>query len=97
MNNNVSLFDIGQNTEQISLNNYNTLKPGKLDVVKMEFIEADTLSWSELFDGYDKMYAITYSSGIGFVCELLQKFTYTEIIFGCEEVMTYSLQEVMAY
>lgn len=96
MNSNMSLFDIGQDTEQITLSN-NTLNAGKLDVVKMEFIEADTLSWSELFDGFDKMYAITYSSGIGFVCELLQKFTYSEIIFGCEEVMSYSLQEVMAY
>lgn len=93
---NMSLFDIGQDTEQITLSN-NTLNSGKIDVVKMEFIEAETLSWNELFDGFDKMYAITYSSGIGFVCELLQNFTYSEIIFGCEEVMSYSLQEVMAY
>jgi len=33
----------------------------------------------------------------GFICTLLQKFQYAEIIFGFEEVMTYNLQEIMAY
>ena len=95
MNSNMSLFDIEQTNEPLNFSS--TLSSGKIDVVKMEFIEADTLSWNELFAGFDKLYAITYSSGIGFVCELLHKFTYSEIIFGCEEVMSYSLQEIMAY
>lgn len=90
---NLSLFD------QVSLDSGQ--KPSsasaKLDVVKMEFAGVETLRWSELFSGYDSLHAITYSSGIGFVCQLLGLFQQAEIIFGCDEVISYSLQEVMAF
>lgn len=69
----------------------------KLDVARMKFIGAGKLSWQELFSGYDTLHAITFSSGIGFVYQLLERFQQAEIIFGCDEVMSYSLQEVMAY
>jgi hypothetical protein len=90
---NLSLFDMvdeeqGQTKLQTS---------GALDVVKMEFAGAETLSWRELFSGFDTLYAITYSSGIEFVYQLLDLFQQAEIIFGCDEVISYSLQEVMAY
>lgn len=90
---NLSLFDMvdeeqGQTKLQTS---------GALDVVKMEFAGAETLSWRELFSGFDTLYAITYSSGIEFVYQLLNLFQEAEIIFGCDEVISYSLQEVMAY
>lgn len=39
----------------------------------------------------------TYSSGIGFVYQLLEMFQKAEIVFGCDEVISYSLQEIMAY
>ena len=70
---------------------------GQIDVVQMEFVGAENVSWEELFTGFDRLYAITYSSGMGFIYALLQKFQYAEIIFGFEEVMTYSLQEIVAY
>ena len=89
----LNLFDISeQNSEKGSSANEN-----KLDVVKMSFAGSDTLSWQELFSGFDKLSAITYSSGIGFVYKLLELFEEAEIIFGCDEVMSYSLQEIMAY
>ena len=69
----------------------------KIDVVKMDFLEAETTTWQELFSGYNKLYAITYSSGIGFIYELLKRFDYSEIIFGFDGVMSYSIQEIMAY
>jgi len=69
----------------------------KLDIVKMDFAGAQTLTWQELFSGYDTLHAITYSSGIGFVYQLLERFENAEIIFGCDEVISYSLQEIMAY
>lgn len=84
MSENLSMFDLEE-------------FPNRIDVVKMEFIEAETVSWRELFSGFNKLHATTYSSGIGFVCELLDLFEYSEIIFGSQEVMTYSMQEVMAY
>lgn len=89
---NLSLFDAAQNG-QLSLDHTNCL----LDIVRAEFCGAETLSWEELFEGYDSLYAITYSSGIDFICELLKKFNKAEIIFGFEEVISYNLQEIMAY
>ena len=69
----------------------------RLDVVKLDYVESDFLTWRELFSGFDRMRAITFSSGIGFVYQLLGLFKDAEIIFGCEEVMSYTLQEIMAY
>ena len=68
-----------------------------LDVVKMEFSGAETLSWQELFSGFDTLHAITYSSGIDFVYQLIDLFEDAEILFGCDEVISYSLQEVDVY
>lgn len=68
-----------------------------LDVVKMEFSSTESLSWQELFSGFDTLHAITYSSGISFIYRLLDFFEEAEVIFGCDEVLSYSLQEVMAY
>lgn len=74
------------------------LRAGELlDVVRMEFVEADTLRWQELFSGFDTLRAITYSSAIGFVYQLADMFEDVEVIFGCEDVLSYSLQEIMAY
>lgn len=90
---NLSLFHMAEESqEQMELPS-----SGKLDVVKMEFSGAQTLSWPSLFSGFDTLHAITYSSGIGFVYELLALFEQAEVIFGCGEVISYSLQEVMAY
>ena len=91
---NLSLF-APQDSPELITESIN--KGPSLDVIKMEFREAETLSWQELFSGFDTLHAITYSSGISFVYQLLNYFTSAEIIFGCDEVISYSLQEVMAY
>lgn len=67
---NLSLFN-WESAEQEQMPQNNS---GNLDVVKMEFLEAETLSWKELFSGFDTLHAITYSSGIGFVYQLLEGF-----------------------
>ena len=91
---NLSLFDeITQVEDSLNLA---AARP-HLDVVKMDFVEAESVTWQELFEGFDTLHAITYSSGIGFVYQLLEKFSDAEIIFGCDEVISYSLQEIMAY
>lgn len=69
----------------------------KLDIAKLQFVQGESLTWEELFAGFDTIHAITYSSGIHFICKLLENFEHAEIIFGCEQVMSYSLSEVMAY
>lgn len=89
---NLSLFDTDNEENQI----LSSSSP-KLDVVRMDFAEAETMTWQELFSGFDTLHAITYSSGTAFICQLLKLFQNAEIIFGCDEVLSYSLQEVMAY
>ena len=91
---NLSLFE-QQDTSEVTTG---AVKRGNsLDVTKVDFVEVETLSWQELFSGFDTLHAITYSSGINFVYQLLNYFENAEIIFGCDEVISYSLQEVMAY
>ena len=68
-----------------------------LNVAKLSFVEGISTTWKELFSGFDTLNAITYSSGVGFVSNLVDMFEYTEIIFGCEQVMSYSISEVMAF
>lgn len=69
----------------------------RLEVVKLDYLHSELLTWKELFSGFDKIYAITFSSGLGFVSELLDLFSYAEIIFGCENVMSFGIKEIMAY
>lgn len=90
---NLSMFSMIEEAQTQAKNS----RHGNLDVVKMEFSGAETVSWQDLFSGFDTLHAITYSSGIGFVYRLLDLFEQAEIIFGCDEVISYSLQEVMAY
>ena len=60
--------------DNISLFEFSAVSPtqsplaAKLDIVHMEFVHSESLSWQELFSGYDTLHAITYSSGIGFIC-----------------------------
>ncbi len=69
----------------------------KLAVTRLEFVEGMYLSWQEMFSGFDELHAITYSSGVGFIGELIEMFDRAEIIFGCEQVMSYTLNEIMAF
>ena len=87
---NMSLFDEDELQEHFESST-------KLDVVKMEYISAESVEWTELFDGFDRLYAITFSSGINFVYKLLDMFEYSEVIFGCENVISYNMSEIIAY
>ena len=69
----------------------------RLSVTKLAFVEGMYLTWQELFSGYNELHAITYSSGVGFICRLVEMFDKAEIIFGCEQVMSYTLNEIMAF
>lgn len=89
----LSLFDMVEEVQQ----KMDISSSCSLDVVRMEFAGAETCSWQDLFSGFDTLHAITYSSGIDFVYQLIGLFEDAEILFGCDEVISYSLQEVMAY
>lgn len=67
---NLSLFgEIEQGTMIESINHSGET----VDVVRMEFIEAETLRWQDLFSGFDTLRAITYSSAIGFLLKYLRE------------------------
>lgn len=86
-----SLFDVDDDNPCV--NSYGN----KIEVVKLNYESAESVTWQNLFSGFNSLYAITFSSGINFVNRLLEMFDYAEIIFGCEAVMSYTLQEVMAF
>ena len=89
--NTISLFDVDDDCSCVSSSGT------KLEVVKLNYESAESVTWQDLFSGFDSLYAITFSTGVNFVYKLLGMFDYAEIIFGCEAVMSYTLQEVMAY
>jgi len=91
-NSNISLFD-NRDDEQMSL----TDTSGKLDIVYVKYVDVKSMTWEDLFDGYDYLHAITYSSGIDFICKLLKKFETAEIIFGSDDILSYSMKEIMAF
>ena len=85
---NLSLFDVCDSKEVPS---------SKIDVVKLSYISSETVTWQDLFNGYDELYAVTFSSGINFVYALLDMFDKAEVIFGSEAVLSYTMQEIMAH
>lgn len=82
----LGIFDIIENTEPTK----------KLNVVQAEFKDIHMMNWEDLFKGFDKLYAITYSSGIDFISRILPNFKYAEIIFGCETVLEDNIAMVMS-
>ena len=53
----------------------------KLTVVELDFINNYQTNWSELFRGYSKLYAITFSSQLSFIEKVIRTFNYAEIIW----------------
>ena len=59
----------------------------KIEVISASFVAAEKCDWHDLFEGYDELYAITFSSGINFVNNVVSQFRHAEIIYGCENVV----------
>lgn len=83
---NISLFD-----------DFDVGLSDNIEIVKAEFDSYQKSNWKSLFSGFDKLYAITYSSGLNFINSVVEQFVDVEIIFGCEGVMSYSTHEVFAF
>lgn len=87
--------------EQMSFFSDDSVAPentgGKIDVAKLEFVEAQSTTWHELFSGFDTLKAITYSSSVGFVSNLIDLFTDAEILLGCEQVMSFTMDTILAF
>lgn len=85
----MSMFDLEEIQEQVNVSK-------KLMVVKSSFVEEQRLSWKDLFEGFDELYAITFSSGLQFANKLIEMFDYAEIVFGCEDIVGNGFATVMA-
>ena len=69
---------------------------GQLRVVKAQFIESAKLNWRDIFEGFDELYGITFSSGIEFMEKVMDMFEHVEMIFGCEDIVDNDIAAVMA-
>lgn len=69
---------------------------GEIKIMNLELLNSEFTTWEDLFTGYDKLYAVTYSSSIDFITKLLPKFEKVEIIFGFEKILN-GLDDIMAY
>lgn len=67
-----------------------------LNVVKAVYTDTVETNWEELFDGFDRLYAITFSSGIEFVNKVINKFSYAEVVFGCEKIIANDIAAIMS-
>lgn len=73
-----------------------TFSNGKLPVVCAKMEKDLLISWEELFEGFDEIYIITYSSGIDFANKLIDKFKYSEIVFGYDGIVGTGFHAIMA-
>ncbi len=89
MDNQMSLFDLAPKQMDAA-------SDGLLSVVKAEFKEDIKVGWHELFDGYDELYGITYSSGIQFMEKVFDSFAHVEMIIGFEGVMGEDLATIIS-
>ena len=94
MDDNLNLFSLVDEEEKSAPNKK---RGSKLDVVEMGYKQAHTVTWQELFEGFDTIHAITFSSGLNFVYQLLDMFDHAEIIFGCEHILSSSMNQIIAY
>lgn len=85
----MNLFDVAEDNG-IDINNRT------LSVVNAQMKRVEKISWQELFDGFDELYAITFSSGIDFTVNLLSRYKYAEIIYGCEAILPNSIAAAMS-
>ena len=81
--------------DDISL--FDVTNSNQLEVVKVEFKGAESCNYKDLFEGFNKLRAITFSSGVNFVNEIVEMFDESEIIFGCENILSGKLEEAFAF
>ena len=84
-----NLFSIAEEN-----NNYDDYE--SLEIISCNYISSSRQNWQLLFEGYDELYAITFSSGIDFTAKLLNKFEYAEIIYGCPDIINSQIATIIA-
>ncbi len=68
-----------------------------LELVQMKFVKKTFATWKELFEGFDTLYAITFSYNLDFIEKVMHHFKHAEVILGCEALVKFDLQTIMAH
>lgn len=71
-------------------------KQHTVNVVMADFSAPANLSYLDLFEGYDELYAINFVSNLDFLTQLMPSFTKIEIIFGNPAVIPARLDTIFA-
>lgn len=88
-NEQLTLFDVM--SDKIDISETNTLK-----VVNAKYINTVSTNWKNMFEGFDYLYGITFSSGIQFMEKVMDMFGHVEMIFGCEDVISDDVAVLLA-
>lgn len=71
-------------------------KQHTVNVVMANFSTPDNLSYLDLFEGYDELYAVNFVSNLDFLTEIIPFFTKAEIIFGNPAIVPTRLDTTFA-
>lgn len=82
--------------ETIDFEGKNTVEEKDISVVEIHYKENKKVSFEDLFEEYDELYAITYSSSPDFIKKISNKFSNVEIIFGCPRVLNGTVTNLFA-
>lgn len=67
-----------------------------LNVVKSQFISSEQMTWQQMFCGFTHIDAVTFSSSLEMINELLENFKTATIILGNEAIVHPDLTAIMA-
>lgn len=67
-----------------------------LTVIRAEYKASQQCSYEDLFEGFDELYALTYSVGVKQVERVMQYFKYGEVIIGSPSQIHKNLAEMLA-
>jgi len=82
-------------SEQLSL--FKNEPDKSLEVVQMSFVDKKYTCAEDLFYGFNHLYAITFSYGLGFIRKIAEYFDTVEILLGCEAMVKFDLKTIMAF
>ena len=68
-----------------------------LDVMEVKCVSSELTDYKALFTGFKYLYAVTFSYGLKFIDEISDYFEKVEVILGCEALIKYDIQEIMAF
>lgn len=83
--------------EKNTYNSFAELQQNKLPVAQFNYVGSSQKTWEEIFDGFDTLEAITYSSGLTFISKVLEKFEKATIILGSDKTISMELSQILAF